>query len=241
MWGNRENISEEKWQEIFRLLFANKENPQRFRQGFSQMLAVQVNQAADGVLESELRQLEDELSEENFYSQLEDYLRQGDWRKADEETAWLFYVVMVQRKYKDWSELCQKFPSETLNEIDQLWVKYSEGSFGFSIQKRIKESLGGKAIMDSIYEVYQVINYESLTFSTETEFPVTLPVRCYTRIPGDLGGKSWVWSPLVVHNLPDLYDPILRYKYFNNIILRFMRSYQNSLLLHLKPECDRTD
>ncbi len=27
--------------------------------------------------------------------------------------------------------------------IDQLWVKYSDGKFGFSVQKRIYQSLGG--------------------------------------------------------------------------------------------------
>ena len=110
----------------------------------SDNLSVQYNPQADKAFESELRQLEDELSEENFYSQLEDHLRQGNWRKADEETAWLFYLVMVQQGYKDWSELCRNFPSKTLNQIDQLWVDYSQGHFGFSIQKRIWESLGGK-------------------------------------------------------------------------------------------------
>ncbi|MGB3508425.1 MAG: hypothetical protein WBA93_04150, partial [Microcoleaceae cyanobacterium] len=31
LWGMRDNISEEKWREFFRLKFANKENPDRFR------------------------------------------------------------------------------------------------------------------------------------------------------------------------------------------------------------------
>ena len=43
LWGNEENHSKEKWQEIFRLKFANRENPERFRQGFAQLLAVQHN------------------------------------------------------------------------------------------------------------------------------------------------------------------------------------------------------
>ena len=73
------------------------------------MLAVQYNRRADTALESELRRLKDELPEENLCYQLEVYLRQGDWRKADEETAWLFYLVMVQQGYKDWSELGEKF------------------------------------------------------------------------------------------------------------------------------------
>ena len=35
------------------------------------------------------------------------------------------------------------FPCEDLRTIDQLWVKYSDGRFGFSVQKRIYQNLGG--------------------------------------------------------------------------------------------------
>jgi hypothetical protein len=35
------------------------------------------------------------------------------------------------------------FPCADLRTIDQLWVKYSNGRFGFSVQKRIYQSLGG--------------------------------------------------------------------------------------------------
>lgn len=141
VWGKQENESEEKWREIFRLLFADKDNPQRFGQGFSQMLSVQNNEKADRGFESELRQLKNELPEEHLCCQLEDYLRQGDWRKADKETAWLFYLVMVKQGYEDWHKLCENFPRETLYEIDQLWVDNSQGRFGFSIQKRIWTSV----------------------------------------------------------------------------------------------------
>ena len=180
LWGHQENRSEEKWREIFRLLFADKENPERFRQGFSQMLAVQDNSKADRALGSELRQLKDAFSEENFYCQLEDYLRQGNWEKADEETAWLFCLVMVQQGYEDWEELYRKFPSETLNNIDQLWVNYSQQRFGFSIQKVIWESLGGSLLDVNTWEQFgqQVEwydvrcsdwrNYDSITFSTQS-------------------------------------------------------------------------
>ncbi|MBP0016279.1 MAG: GUN4 domain-containing protein [Cyanobacteria bacterium SBLK] len=36
------------------------------------------------------------------------------------------------------------FPCEDLREIDQLWIHYSKGRFGFSVQKRIYQGLGGK-------------------------------------------------------------------------------------------------
>jgi hypothetical protein len=35
-----------------------------------------------------------------------------------------------------------------LRTIDQLWVKYSNGRFGFSVQKRIYKSLGGTTKYD---------------------------------------------------------------------------------------------
>ncbi|MFM6222650.1 MAG: GUN4 domain-containing protein, partial [Dolichospermum sp.] len=35
------------------------------------------------------------------------------------------------------------FPCADLRTIDKLWVKYSDGRFGFSVQKRIYQGLGG--------------------------------------------------------------------------------------------------
>jgi CHAT domain-containing protein len=203
LWGNEENRSEEKWREIFRLLFADKGNPLRFRQGFSEMLAVQDNPPADRALESELRRLKDELPEDNLCYQLEDYLRQGKWREADEETAWLFYLVMVQQGYEDWLELCENFPSEILNEIDQLWVDNSQGHFGFSIQKRLWEcvksweelgkQVGWRAMISGReeWERFQR-EYNSLPFSTGSP-PAYLPALYLGRFDfpvnrGDRGG-----------------------------------------------------
>ncbi len=200
LWGNKENKSEEKWRQVFRLLFADKVNPLRFRQGFSQMLSVQYNSEADRTFESELRQLKDELSEENFCYQLEDYLRQGDWRKADEETAWIFYLVMVQQGYKDGCELCLTFPSETLNKIDQLWVKNSKGQFGFSIQKHIWNNCQQYQIFEKI--VGWVVNddewmeYHSIPFSGKGQLPALLYTR---RRVGGWEVGCWVenkwWEP----------------------------------------------
>ncbi|WP_322744292.1 GUN4 domain-containing protein [Planktothrix mougeotii] len=36
------------------------------------------------------------------------------------------------------------FPCEDLRTIDQLWVEYSNGRFGFSVQKKIWLEVGGK-------------------------------------------------------------------------------------------------
>lgn len=48
----------------------------------------------------------------------------------------------------------ETFPCADLRTIDHLWVKYSDGHFGFSVQKRIWESVGGKP-GEYDYEIYK--------------------------------------------------------------------------------------
>ena len=77
------------------------------------------------------------------YSQLDWLLASGKWEEADEET--LNKMLEAAGRTEDgWlrREDIDRFPSEDLRTIDQLWVKYSNGRFGFSVQKRIYESLG---------------------------------------------------------------------------------------------------
>ncbi|ARV58437.1 hypothetical protein BZZ01_07105 [Nostocales cyanobacterium HT-58-2] len=78
------------------------------------------------------------------YHQLAYYLAAGKMLEADEET----YKVMLRvadRERKGYLSLndISKFPYEDLRVIDRLWVQYSNGKFGFSVQKRIWQDLGG--------------------------------------------------------------------------------------------------
>ncbi|NER05575.1 MAG: hypothetical protein F6K17_24805 [Okeania sp. SIO3C4] len=38
----------------------------------------------------------------------------------------------------------ENIPCKDLNKVNQLWIKYSDGKFGFSIQKQIWSEVGGK-------------------------------------------------------------------------------------------------
>ncbi len=69
---------------------------------------------------------------------LENLLATGRWREANEATRKLILKVAGQEN-ESWlsDEHIQKFPSKVLRTIDQHWVKYSGGRFGFSVQKRI--------------------------------------------------------------------------------------------------------
>ncbi len=78
------------------------------------------------------------------YRNLEDLLKRQQWKQADEETA----TVMLQaanRRSEGWLRVedIDNFSCEDLRTIDQLWVKYSGGRFGFSVQAKIYRELGG--------------------------------------------------------------------------------------------------
>jgi eukaryotic-like serine/threonine-protein kinase len=79
------------------------------------------------------------------YSNLEKLLKGQSWREADEETARLMLKV-ANREEEDWLDIeaINNFPCTDLSTIDQLWVKYSNGHFGFSVQKLIWLECGGK-------------------------------------------------------------------------------------------------
>jgi serine/threonine protein kinase len=81
------------------------------------------------------------------YRKLRNYLEQGKWREADEETRRVMLAVAKQEN-EGWLnyEHINNFPYEDLRTIDQLWVKYSDGKFGFSVQKRIYQGLGGTRV-----------------------------------------------------------------------------------------------
>lgn len=104
----------------------------------------------------------DNLSSERGvnYTKLRDLLASGQWKEADKETLAVMLKAAKKQKiayldngYLD-IESIEKFPCTDLGIIDQLWVKYSYGNFGFSVQKRIWESVGGKSDKDD-YEIFK--------------------------------------------------------------------------------------
>jgi hypothetical protein len=83
------------------------------------------------------------------YRKLRDLLASGKWKGADEETLAIMLKVCGREK-QGWLGLehIAIFPCQDLRTIDQLWVKYSSGRFGFSTQKRIWQSCGGNKNAD---------------------------------------------------------------------------------------------
>jgi len=73
----------------------------------------------------------------NYYK-LRDLLAAKRWEDADEETAARMCEVMG-RAEEGWLRVedIEQFPCKDLKIIDTLWVHYSQGKFGFSVQKKI--------------------------------------------------------------------------------------------------------
>jgi GUN4-like/NACHT domain len=84
------------------------------------------------------------------YEKLEALLKAGEWKAADNETYELMIRTVGKEPGQDFlpQELLT-FPCDDLLRIDGLWVQYSQGKFGFSVQKEIYERCGG--VLDGKY------------------------------------------------------------------------------------------
>ncbi len=85
---------------------------------------------------------------DGYYFRLRGFLAVHAWKAADQETADRMKEVIslsqvgILGSSVLTSEKIDKFPCLDLCNINSLWMKYSEGRFGFSVQKRIWENCG---------------------------------------------------------------------------------------------------
>ena len=121
------------------------------------------------------------------YRKLRDLLKAKKWKEADEETDRVILKV-VRRELEGWLryEDAQNFSCQDLGMIDKLWVKYSNGEFGISVQEQIYHNLGGtkeynlevwKKFGDKVgwRQKGEWLNYTELT-SLEEHYSGHLPV-----------------------------------------------------------------
>ncbi|BAZ87769.1 GUN4 domain-containing protein [Dolichospermum compactum] len=123
-----------------------------------------------------------------IFQNLEALLKAGKWREADLET-WELMKKLTKREREGWLrfEDVKNFPRQELRKMDQLWVKYSNGKFGFSVQKQIWLELGGKLDGEYDWDTFtklgsrvgwrknnEWLSYDSYTFSTNA-LPGHLP------------------------------------------------------------------
>ena len=121
------------------------------------------------------------------YAELERLLNAGEWKAADGETYRLMITTVGKEEGEGFSaEDLETFPCEDLLTIDRLWVKESNGHFGFSVQKKIWENCGSpmshnddyKQFMDAVgwgSEEKIVIPTNDFKFSTSHSLLGELP------------------------------------------------------------------
>ena len=82
------------------------------------------------------------------YTRLKEFLSEKKWKEANKETGILMLeIAEIQgtiskqakdKKYLDYKSI-EQFPVTDLQVIDRLWHSFSDGKFGFSIQKKFWE------------------------------------------------------------------------------------------------------
>ncbi|MGF1457857.1 MAG: GUN4 domain-containing protein [Leptolyngbyaceae cyanobacterium] len=137
------NGAEEPWWKQTILLYAAQlQNPtslieEAIRQGATN-LAYACWQETQYSLPPELEAKLQTQVQTSRYAKLEALMQQGKWREADEETYRLMITTVGKEEGQRFdSEDLETFPCENLKVVDSLWVKYSDGKFGFSVQKQI--------------------------------------------------------------------------------------------------------
>ncbi|NES85357.1 MAG: hypothetical protein F6K10_30285, partial [Moorea sp. SIO2B7] len=140
------------------------------------------------------------------YTKLENYLKNGQWKEADQETTKIMLEIgdKDNKKYLTIDDI-KKFPVEDLRTIDQLWLKYSDNKFGFSVQKQIWLDCGGKLDDSYQWDIYKKLSdrvgwrsdgewtsYDNLDFSTNAPQGHLPGFFCFVHsFGGQVGSGGW--------------------------------------------------
>jgi len=136
-----EHFTAEFWQNTILLYVSLVRNP-------NGLIRAACGQGADAIAFAydccrENRRVEDAVKAEVNqlrYGRLENLLQTGQWKAADQET----FHLMDQTLERSWTvQGLLNYPCEDLRRLNDLWLHYSNGRFGFSVQKEIYVACGG--------------------------------------------------------------------------------------------------
>lgn len=103
-------------------------------------------------------------------------LRNDKWREAAEQTT-IFILQQTRRSEKDWLRLedIDRISCEYLSELNELWLIYSNGRFGFSVQEKIYEQVKNNILSSSVQNeirklIAEYIYVESFRPKVNVEF-----------------------------------------------------------------------
>ena len=129
------------------------------------------------------------------YTRLRDLLAAGKWKEADQETLKVM-LKAARREKEDYftRESIDNFPCDDLHTIDQLWVKYSQGRFGFSVQKKIWLECGGKVDYNTECKLGDRVGW--LRWVSDSEEWLSDSDLTY-NLQAPVGHLPWLWSSFV--------------------------------------------
>jgi hypothetical protein len=198
------------WKETILLYVAQLRNPSSFIRRLIDLKDEKAIALAYECLKETPREVDPEVAAElenlsstvknTRYQKLENFLKNQQFQEADEET----YCLMIETVGKEkgqWfdPEDFESFPCDELRKINQLWLDYSKGKFGFSVQAKIYRDLGDTRECNKEEVWYKFCDhvgwrsgdswtsYSSLNFTCEA-IVAHLPVL--------------YWSPFFKHHLP---------------------------------------
>ena len=134
------------------------------------------------------------------YFKLAHYLQTGQWKEADRETYEVMCQVIGKKGYEWGLKDIENFPCEDLHILDQLWVQFSGGRFGFSVQRDIYASkeVGGK--LDGRYDEETWLKFcDRVKWREGGRYMFSNLTFSLTGVPGHLpfwvvrGGLVFLW------------------------------------------------
>lgn len=196
-----EHFNDDWWKPTI-LLYATQVNPtnliremmQRGATDLAYLCLQETTKRVDPALAAELNALKQTV-QTSRYQELEDYLSQGQWQEADNETYRLMITTVGKEEgqYFEPEELLN-FPCEELRAIDQLWVQCSNGHFGFSVQKKMYLECGG--IPDGKYhkEAWNKFCHANGWQVNDQYVDVTFNTSARGHLPGTHLVCVWRWG-----------------------------------------------
>jgi hypothetical protein len=156
---------------------SSQENQAALPQAATKVAGVQINTFQSGIPPKTYVANQSNLASQPIakanYTKLEQLLAAGKWKEADEETYNKMLEVggkqqvghMIRGELIGIKDI-RNFPCPDWRAMDRLWVKYSKGRFGFSVQKRIYQNLGGtKEENGQVFSAY----YEAIGWKQKGE------------------------------------------------------------------------
>jgi hypothetical protein len=136
------------------------------------------------------------VTQDSKYQKLEALLQAQQWREADEETYCLM-ITTVGKEEGQWFDLAdlEIFPCEDWRTLEQLWVKYSNGKWGFSVQKRSWQECGSPMDYSQYWEKFGdrvgwrkegdwFDSYDDFTFNLGKSLPGEFPLASVGGVGG---------------------------------------------------------